>query len=121
VFWKFAWSIRYNAITIEPFSVLDMYHYNLKKSLQQDASQQIEAENNKSGYVKGSSVFGLYGLTSFINHSCKYNAMISTKYLTAKHDVIAARNIKAGEEILISYIGDVSDFNEGKISLVRVY
>jgi hypothetical protein len=54
----------------------------------------------------------IFPLTARCNHSCEPNAKVqSQEFVDARIDVVAKRDISAGEEILISYIG--GDYGSG--------
>lgn len=55
-------------------------------------------------------ITGIFVLTAHLNHSCEPNAMVvSQEFVDAHVDLVAKRDILAGEEILISYIQGVEN------------
>jgi hypothetical protein len=57
---------------------------------------------------------------SFCNHSCEPNAFIShDEYHPKIKKLVAKKNIKKGEEILISYVGPGKNYIERKLSLFQ--
>jgi hypothetical protein len=49
----------------------------------------------------------LLGLTARINHSCDPNAQVSSQnYMDCHMDLVARRDLEAGEEVLISYLAE---------------
>lgn len=51
-------------------------------------------------------IVGLFPLTARVNHSCDPNAQVqSQEFADSRVDVVALRDIVAGEEVTISYIG----------------
>ncbi|KAG7345536.1 SET methyltransferase domain containing protein [Nitzschia inconspicua] len=51
-------------------------------------------------------ITGLFPLTSQCNHSCEPNAQLQSQEFVDSHvDVVALRDIAAGEEVCISYVG----------------
>lgn len=53
-------------------------------------------------------ISGIFRLTAHLNHSCEPNAMVMSQEFVDDHvDLVAKRDILAGEEILISYIQGV--------------
>jgi len=62
-----------------------------------------ENKKNERIYVNNTFLDGLYLKGSRMNHSCKPNVMLSSDD-TIHAEIVALRNILAGEEILVSYL-----------------
>ena len=69
---KFIWSVRLNAFTVQPITSVDIYYDKLK------SEKNIETSNNRYKYSQTG--YGLYSLTSCINHNCQPNAAVVPQY-----------------------------------------
>ena len=67
-------------------------------------------------------VAAIFGLTARINHSCDPNVVaLSQNYMDCHMDVIARRDLEAGEELLISYLADIKSTSRRRRILQAKY
>lgn len=98
VLW-FYWRVRVNAVAVQPFTAYDKYCKLTEQATHQTTS--IAPSDSWRFVVTG---VGLYPRTSFLNHSCQPNAVITTHFTDSQHVVQATQDIAVGTEICISYV-----------------
>ncbi|KAI2502652.1 SET domain-containing protein [Fragilaria crotonensis] len=67
-------------------------------------------------------VAAIFGLTARINHSCDPNVeAMSQNYMDCHMDIVARRDLEAGEELLISYLPDIKSTARRRRMLLAKY
>lgn len=95
-------------MTAERFAIIkSKIKYNAISVPQQNAiSLSLASEEHHRGAVSGidSKGCGLYGIASYISHSCEPNAKF--EFLNGDHtlSVVALKDLQEGDELFVSYV-----------------
>jgi hypothetical protein len=105
-----SWSMVGNII--EPINILQKLGIDVFADLRYDThvlqTMWWRINNNSRCYTKGSHpIFAVYPLYSFFNHSCSPSVVDLGSTESCTVELFAIRNIRMGEEICTSYIGDL--------------
>jgi len=118
-----------NAQSIHPFGPLHQYIENGTDEQREEilslfnlSLKQLD-EFRTGSYLAGLTApgSGLFPIANCTNHSCLPNVASVSQHLDRKIDLVAIREIKAGDEIHISYIDETMPIEQRQKELLKLY
>ena len=88
------------------------HHEDIEAGSDHEESDNLEDDTFIENCLPQLEGTGLFPLMSYLNHSCEPNAEIRYVDGNSEASVVALRQIKEGEEVLVSYIDEHADYDE---------